>query len=223
MSRVHGASVVRNGLVLYLDAANIKSYSGSGTVWKDLTNYSTNFNIQNGTTFNSTEKSFITDGVNDMIIASNNTAISFTNQITISVWIKRISGAVQRIFNKYDTTVETSPFYLGIGSGDRLFFDISDGVNRNTIPNVFPTFGSGWNNFVCLYNGSNRYVYQNGNIIYSDSYSTAMINNTASYRIGSSVDAYTQSVTTSIMMYTRALSDSEVKQNFEVTRRRYGI
>ncbi len=31
-----GPKVVTNGLVLALDAANVKSYPGSGTVWNDL-------------------------------------------------------------------------------------------------------------------------------------------------------------------------------------------
>lgn len=38
MSLGHGASIVRNGLVLQLDAANVKSYPGSGNVWLDVIN-----------------------------------------------------------------------------------------------------------------------------------------------------------------------------------------
>ena len=36
MSLGHGASIVRSGLVLHLDAANKKSYPGTGTTWNDL-------------------------------------------------------------------------------------------------------------------------------------------------------------------------------------------
>jgi len=36
MSLGHGASAIRAGLMLYLDAANVKSYPGTGTIWSDL-------------------------------------------------------------------------------------------------------------------------------------------------------------------------------------------
>lgn len=223
MSVTYNASIVRNSLVMHLDAGNIKSYPGTGTVWYDLTSYQTNFNLQNGTVFNSSDPSFSTDGVNDMIIAGNNTQISFTNQITVSVWFKRFNGIIQRLFTKYDTTVETAPFYVAIGSNNRFFFDVSDGVSRNTITSITPTYGSGWNNFVCTYNGVNRNVYQNGSLIYTDAYSKNMINNTASYRLCSTVDAFTQSTVSNIMLYTRGLSETEVQLNFEAYRRRYGL
>ena len=38
----YNTSVVRDGLVLYLDAANSKSYPGSGTTWFDLTGNNNN-------------------------------------------------------------------------------------------------------------------------------------------------------------------------------------
>jgi hypothetical protein len=45
--------IVTNGLVLYLDAANTRSYSGSGTAWNDLTVNGNNGVLTNGPTFNS--------------------------------------------------------------------------------------------------------------------------------------------------------------------------
>ena len=49
----HGADIVRNGLVLHLDAANKKSYPGTGTAWNDLSGNSNNGSLLNGTSFNS--------------------------------------------------------------------------------------------------------------------------------------------------------------------------
>ena len=43
MSLGHGAGIVRNGLVLHLDAANSKSYAGTGTDWKDVSGGGKNF------------------------------------------------------------------------------------------------------------------------------------------------------------------------------------
>ena len=36
MALAHSPRIVTDGLVLYLDAANTKSYSGSGTTWTDI-------------------------------------------------------------------------------------------------------------------------------------------------------------------------------------------
>ena len=52
MSLIHNANVVRDGLVLYLDAANPKSYPGSGTTWYDLSGNSKNGALTNGPTYN---------------------------------------------------------------------------------------------------------------------------------------------------------------------------
>ncbi len=45
MAFIRGPNIVRNGLVLYLDAANRKSYTGSGTVWQDMSGNNYNFNF----------------------------------------------------------------------------------------------------------------------------------------------------------------------------------
>lgn len=49
-----GPNIVEDGLVLYLDAANKKSYPGSGTVWKDLSGNGNDGTLTNGPTFGST-------------------------------------------------------------------------------------------------------------------------------------------------------------------------
>lgn len=62
MSYFNGPRIVTNGLVLYLDAANSKSYPGSGNTWYDLSSYNYTGTI-NGTlsynnkyfTFNDTQ------------------------------------------------------------------------------------------------------------------------------------------------------------------------
>ena len=60
--------IVTNGLVLALDAANTKSYPGSGTVWSDLTPNGNNGALTNGPTFNSANGgSIVFDGTNDYL------------------------------------------------------------------------------------------------------------------------------------------------------------
>lgn len=85
MSAAAGPDLIQNGLVLCLDAANPKSYSGSGIIWRDLNN-NKNGILTNGAVFNSDKKgSIFFDGVNDYVDMSN-----FINPYseTVIVWAR---------------------------------------------------------------------------------------------------------------------------------------
>jgi len=49
-----GPNIVQEGLVLALDAANPKSYPGTGTTWNDLVNSSTTLSLYNSPTYSTT-------------------------------------------------------------------------------------------------------------------------------------------------------------------------
>jgi hypothetical protein len=85
-----GVNIVTDGLVLYLDAANISSYSGSGTTWTDLSRSGNNGTLVNNPTFDSANKgSIVFDGVDDFINCGNSPILVFgTLDFTVSIWIK---------------------------------------------------------------------------------------------------------------------------------------
>ena len=85
------AQVVTNGLVLYVDARNSSSYSGSGNTWNDLSGLGNNGSILNGTFFDSQDKSFLFDGTNDKIITPS---ISNIYSYTIEVVTKGGNGTL---------------------------------------------------------------------------------------------------------------------------------
>ena len=66
---------VTSGLVLHLDARDTNSYSGSGSVWSDLSGNNYNATIS-GATFNGNGKYFYFDGSNDYV-NTNKTASQF--------------------------------------------------------------------------------------------------------------------------------------------------
>ena len=60
-----GPDIETDGLILRLQAANNKSYIGSGTSWKDLSGNARNFTLVNSPTFSTTRKGkFIFGGTN---------------------------------------------------------------------------------------------------------------------------------------------------------------
>jgi hypothetical protein len=80
MSVQAGPDIVENGLILYLDAANSKSYPGSGTTWNDLSGAS-NGTLVNGTGYSTANLGVLVfDGVNDYVEHTSN--LTALNNIT---------------------------------------------------------------------------------------------------------------------------------------------
>ena len=79
MALSHSPKIVTDGLVLCLDAANRKSYPGSGTTWFDLSGRGNHGTLINGPTYNSSGISYIQlDGVNDRVDCQVNGIIDST-------------------------------------------------------------------------------------------------------------------------------------------------
>lgn len=76
MSIYGGPDIITDGLVFCLDAANSKSYPGTGTAWTDLSGNDNNGTLTNGPTFDSSNGgSIVFDGVNDQVNCGNITEI----------------------------------------------------------------------------------------------------------------------------------------------------
>ncbi len=80
MSTRYNPSIVRDSLLLYLDAANTKSYPGSGTTWTDISGKGNSPTLTNGPTFNSDNLgSIVLDGTDDIVeFSSGGTVTSDT-------------------------------------------------------------------------------------------------------------------------------------------------
>ena len=91
-----GPSIVTDSLVLALDAGNTKSYPGSGTTWYDLSGNGYNGTLTNGPTFNSgNQGSIVCDGNDDYITTSGTpTELQGDPNFTISMWVKRLANEV---------------------------------------------------------------------------------------------------------------------------------
>jgi hypothetical protein len=87
MATIGGSNIVTNGLVLSLDAANRRSYPGSGTAWSDVSGNAYNQILYNGIGYNNANSGILTyDGVDDYSYSS--TTVSSGNVgFTVSIWI----------------------------------------------------------------------------------------------------------------------------------------
>jgi hypothetical protein len=116
VSLYHSPATVMNGLVLCLDAANPKSYSGSGTTWTDLSGNGNTGTLQNSPTYDTNNLgSFSLDGVDDRILIScnNSTVRTFNSTTQFIVKLPVYSGG-QRCILSYRTGA--GQLYIGKSS-----------------------------------------------------------------------------------------------------------
>jgi hypothetical protein len=91
---------ITNGLVLNLDAANLKSYS-SGTTWTDLSGNGNNATLLNGPTFNAgAGGQIVLDGVNDAVTTAAIPSTSGNNSRTVMAWYKSTANRNTAILDK---------------------------------------------------------------------------------------------------------------------------
>ena len=86
MGLSHSPKIVTTGLVLALDAANPKSYPGTGTTWKDLSGNGYDFSFGAGLSWNSTGTFSMTAVSSGGAVFSGNITSSTT--CTMQFWIK---------------------------------------------------------------------------------------------------------------------------------------
>ena len=223
MSLSHSPLIVRDGLVLCLDAANPRSYPKSGTTWSDLkgSNDGTLTNMENN--FDSANKgSLIFDGSNEYVARSN--FIGTTSTFSVCHWIKLAANQTTRtIFSNY--TSSNRGWVTGIS-------DNSQNVVKFYLGNTVHLYASSaldinvWYLVSVTYDNGNPKIYINDTLNNSSSSATVVFGSTLYSndigRLGVGSQYFNGSIA-NVFVYNRALTASEVLQNYNATRGRYGI
>ena len=208
--------IVSDELVLYLDAANTRSYSGSGTSSNSLVG-GIGATLVNGVGFTSSNNgAFTFDGSNDYINFGNSSAVQQSSG-TLSAWAKASSpgGGYRGIIAKQGAyglfyTDSVLVAYDWAADAPR-----STGVNiaDNTWKNVVLTYQSG------VSNGTRIYI--NGVSVLTTT--ITVLNQTGNLFGGAEANAgqYASCQISSFNIYNRALSATEVLQNYNATKGRY--
>ena len=227
MALQHSPSIVTSGLVLCVDAGNPRSYSGSGTAWNDAISSGYNFTLTNGPVYSSSNLGYFTfDGVNDFASASNNTALD-TQTPTVEVWIKTNATSQNGFwFEKGSVNTQYSLFQEGASIVWRQYMSSSSTlVSQYTTTSSYIST-SNWAHIVGTYTSGSRITYINGVAVTSDSQTGTINTNTSGMYIGAygTGTGYFYNGALSICrVYNRVLSATEILQNFNALRGRYGI
>jgi hypothetical protein len=236
-------NVVKDGLVLYLDAGNNTSYPGSGTTWYDLSEGANSGTLVNGVSYNSSNGGFLSfDGVNDYVNLGQSNKFA-SNNLTLDVWLNLPSGTNQGkrpISNYNGGDFENGDFNLRIdGSGTyerRPCLEIGTGASQGNqfFSDTLIDYDV-WYNITCVYNSSSSpkgLIYINSSLVSTTvlggggGASGTILNNTAPLYVASiptSSQQFSLLKTSSIKIYKRSLTSQEIQQNFQALRGRYGL
>jgi hypothetical protein len=227
---------VTDGLVLALDAANRKSYPTTGTTWTDLSGRGNNGTLTNGPTYSSANGgSIVFDGVNDYVDLGTATSLGFSAVRTISCWTK-ITVIGGHILSMWDLVggVDQRTFIIAPDSGSSKFISLwsPDGGSDGTILYDTSTISlNTWYNLTIIYRSGVRELWVNGALV--SSLSQATIYTSASTNrlglgaaIGRSSDtpiAFLNGNTAQVSLYNRALTATEITQNYNALKGRFSI
>jgi hypothetical protein len=226
----HSPRIVTDGLVLCLDAANVKSYPGSGTTWTDLSGVGNTGTLTNGPTYSSANGGqFGFDGVDDMVIIPENSALN-TQTPSVEVWVKTNATSQNGFwFEKGNVNSQYSLFQEGAVIQWRQFFSSGQGLTNLSTTTATYMNTSNWYQIVGTFSSGRRRLYINGNLVNSDTQSGTINTNTNGSSIGvyggfnGSRGYYYNGSIAMVRVYNKELDASEVRQNFNALRGRFGI
>lgn len=217
----YSPKIVTDGLVLYLDAANTKSYVSGSTTWNDISRTNNNGTLINGPTFNTgSGGNIVFDGTNDYVSFSTITNTTYS----IEFWYRM--GGNDGTYGYFASSGDNG---LAISEGGtlsglvygQLYYYNGTAIN---LLGIIPST-TNWNHICVLINTStnNIQVYGNGNQL-----STTTVTNmsTSVSNIGRYITANLNFLKGNLAVYkiyNRALTTTEITQNYNASRTRFGL
>ena len=236
MGVAYNPAIIRDNLVLCLDAGNSKSYPGSGTTWTDLSGNGNNGTLVNGVGYNSGNLGSLSfDGVDDRVTASES---NIFNNFSYDIW------CLPETTHQIDA--ESTSGFGGV-SGQRYVIgpqfvaspDAGSGISVGTNGISVYEHSSGYMppllvhsvtinspaHIVVNYTSKVPSLYLNGSFIKNGLTSPRTNVKMCTDRIGNDGASYGFFLGKiySTKFYNRALTAAEIQQNFNATRSRYSI
>jgi hypothetical protein len=219
-------NIVSDGIVFYVDAANRKSYLGSGVDWDDLSGNEYNGTLINGPTFDSGNSgSLVFDGLDEYISCGNENNLQITEG-SVCCWIKTSapgSGFRSIITKQWNYGLFTS------NNNTLITYDWSATAVRSTGINIAD---GEWKYIVLTFTentgspSNNAIVYLNGESVLT---TTIKLNTTYIVELqigngGTISGGANQHINANISqakIYNRVLTPEEVLQNYNATKWRF--
>jgi hypothetical protein len=222
MAIEYGTTIITDGLVLCLDAANVKSYPGTGSTWFDVSGNNNHCVWTSTPTF--TRPYFTFNGTSNSGTVTNNSTLDFSNNQTLMIVMRHTYTSGRR--NPWDQA------YGGYGTwtheqGDNISQYIGD-AGANNVPYIgiaSPTTPRNVWNVMCITRDFNQHKwYINGSLSSTTAHSYGQLTYTsANITIGAGYAGYWQGDMSMVLAYNISLSDQQVLDNFRAIRGRFGL
>jgi hypothetical protein len=215
----YSPKVVTDGLVLYLDAANPNSYVSGSTTWRDISRSGNNGTLVSGSSYSSADGgSIVFDGVDDYVSTTQSlTSLSFSYE----VFLRPTNITKDQMY--IGTTIPAT--YIRI-VGSSAFMSVNTTSGQRTLSHSQTLSNNTPYHIVSIYNGVRLKIYVNGVLTEGSILNLPLEQPVATFRIGRWRDIDLRSFVGQIYtvrLYNRELSQSEVTQNYNATKTRFGL
>ena len=228
--------IVETDLVINLDAGNSNSYSGSGTTWSNLVSgTSFDFTLTNGPVYTADQGGYFQfDGINDYATKTSLFNMADYPSFSIESWVyadnsssdHSICGQWQNSPSGYGPGI----LYLDVGDG-AVGWDwivrLSDGTNKRIGTRTANGSVGAWNHVVATFNSTQMQLYVNNSLIGTVSTGDTIDDNTnEGLAIGADRDTggrYMDGKISIFRFYEKVLSSTEIAQNYNAIKGRYGL
>jgi hypothetical protein len=222
MGFYRGPNVVTNGLVLNLDAANTKSYVSGSTTWRDLSGNGNNgIFLPGSSSFNPSN--------NNAINTNCTSSLSFANSNNTSqiIWFyyngnsvaASLCGLTEGNFNSSGIGLFINNGANGNTAGNRVSVIYPGSAFNAIAPQSGTLISNTWTQLVLIRDSTTTFLYQNAALVGSTSVTpgagTVRSNIFAAASVAGSIGSF--------QTYNRALSASEVAQNYNATKARFNL
>jgi len=212
-------SIVTSGCVVNLDASLPTSYPLVFSNWYDLSGNGNTGTLSGATYLSSSygNLSFVSSNSNFVSFASTSNIPSGNNNYTISTWFNPSSLGTKGLvgWGNYGTTNQVNSFKLSatglINSWEGNDLSVTTSLSTGT-----------WYNAVATFNGTTRQIWVNSVSVGSDTPISHNVTTTSNLTIGRTNNTeYFDGSIGEVQIFDRALSPSEISQNYNALLPRY--
>ena len=220
-----GPDIVDDGLVFLVSPGSERSYPGTGTSVTDLMGTG-NGVLLNGVGFNTADKVWEFDGVDDGIKFQPGINTSVYNAITITGWLYITTGGTwYRWFSGASGVSFHYPDLAILADGDIGFYhgslttgwvDTNQSIGLDT-----------WALVSCVFkNNGEVKIYINNEIVYSNTFTSGTLPTNFNFMVGNRYDLNGEAIVGEIgpvSLYSKELTSTEVSQNYNALKSRFGL
>ena len=220
--------IIKDGLILNLDAGNSESYVLNSTEWNDLSDSDIVGSLMNGVGYDSGNGGSLTfDGVDDFIDLGTNLG-EYSDNISYSFWANPNSNQIQYadIFGNHSANYTGVAFQQNTPNSNIYYFYFGTGISTwktsagvTMVPNV-------WQHIVVVKSTNKVEIYKDGVKKVDSALSGSIAAAPYNFFIADGhrpTSRHWKGSLSLFRIYNRVLSESEITQNFNALKSRYGV